>query len=215
MNVPKPQPPGPWRAIARDARLNAEEEAAKAEVVAAARAVPCPQPSEGPVLTPRERLVPYQSLVDRAGWRLRFTGDAAQARVEAFHPSRAAVMVTARVDRKALHAYVLEPGAKGVPRWRLASPGHVEYFLAHRMLPPGAQQRRVEKRCHCPKGGYPTDSWAKVVRTNLQIKNLYRRGLPAIEGKVYRCPDDPRVWHITRGGPGTRRALSRKGRPKA
>ncbi|MEV7289656.1 hypothetical protein AB0O01_34760 [Streptomyces sp. NPDC093252] len=215
MNVPKPRPPGPWRAIARDARLNPEEEAARAAVADLADTTPRHEVAEEPVLTPRQRLIPFQSLVDRAGWRLRFTESGVRARAEAFHhPTRAALMVTSRTDRKPIHAYVLEPRTRGLPTWMRTAPHHVEYFLAGRLLPPGAKRRPYKNRCTCPKGGYPTELWAKTVRTNLQIKNIYRRGLPATEGSVYRCPDDPRVWHITRRGPGNRRGVSRRGRSR-
>ncbi|WP_432169083.1 hypothetical protein [Streptomyces sp. 1222.5] len=203
MTVPVPRPPGAWKALARDALLNPEEKAARAAALAAPTE-PALDPAEDlgaemPKLTPEQRLIRFQALIDRAGWKMSFVFDADSARIEAFHPSRAAVMVTAKAGRDAVYSYVLIPKARGVPRWQVVRHAAIEHFLTHQTLPSGTRSFRVANLCHCTKQGrFPTEAYAKLARTDIQIRNTGRGRPPAPEGRVYRCPTDQRVWHVTR-----------------
>ncbi|MET9122988.1 hypothetical protein [Streptomyces sp. NPDC004528] len=201
MSAPAPRPPGAWRALARDACLNPEERAARDAVRALlpAKGVRGERPwTAAADLAPEQRLIRFQSLVDRAGWRPSFTFDDERARLEAFHPSRAAVMFTARFGRDRVNAYILRPADVGMPRWKSVGTTAVAHFLTHQTLPDGVRPHPVAKLCKCAKKGrFPTEEYAKIARTELQLRNR-RNGLPAVEGRVYRCPHDQRIWHVTR-----------------
>lgn len=191
---PIPKPPGPWRALARDAVLTAQEAAARDAALADRQhggdAAATPEPLQ------HERLIRFQSLADRAGWRVSFVRTADRARIEAFLEG-AAVMATAMPGRS-VHAYVLHPAGNRTPRWLATTPSAAEHFLEHLRLPQDAGRRRPDIKCQCKKEGrYPTEAWAKRALTNILINKELRQGRRATERRVYRCPADDRVWHIT------------------
>ncbi|MFF8406931.1 hypothetical protein ACF06P_35550 [Streptomyces sp. NPDC015684] len=150
-------------------------------------------------LSPEQRLIRFQALVDQAGWKMSFVFDGDSARIEAFHPSRAAVMVTARAGRDRVNAYVLPPAVRDLPRWLSVRAASVEFFLTHLTLPPGQRHHPVTWLCKCPKTGrFPTESWAKHFMTDIAIHEGLRRYRGSALRRAYLCPDDNRVWHVTR-----------------
>ncbi|HEY6117378.1 MAG TPA: hypothetical protein VI172_15610 [Candidatus Dormibacteraeota bacterium] len=199
MTAPIPRPPGPWRALARDAILTPQEAAARDAALAELQdkgvtAPAVPAVSETP---PHQRLTRIQSLADRSGWRVNLLRTAERARIEAFHPDGAAVMATAVPDRS-VHAYVLHPAGQRTPRWLATTPSAAEYFIEHLRLPEGAARRKPDSKCRCKKAGrFPTQAWAQRALTNILINKELRQGRRATERRVYRCPADDRVWHIT------------------
>ncbi|MFE2469738.1 hypothetical protein [Streptomyces mirabilis] len=199
MTTPIPRPPGPWRALARDARLNPEEAAARTIAIdecrrlADAASVPRWEPS------PHERLVRYQSIIDRSGWKVSFVRGDERARIEAFHPSGAAVMATAKAGRDCVNLYVLAAAPTEGVRWLHVSAGSFTYFLEHVALPEGTAGMRVPFLCRCAKSGrYPTEACARAVMVDVTIRRVLKRHSVQGERRAYRCPDDDRVWHLTR-----------------
>ncbi|MFF9310111.1 hypothetical protein ACF1BS_04285 [Streptomyces sp. NPDC014748] len=201
MTAPIPRPPGPWRAIARDGRLNPEEAAARAEVVAAHEAAaeePAPvQPvvEDAPLaLSPQQRIIPYEEMTLRAGgWRTYVTHDDERARLEGFHTSGAAVMVTAARGRP-VRAYVLPATQKNTPRWRAIHRADLAAFLFHRRV---VDPHFLGSRCKCEKRRYPTEAWAKAALVTITIRRVVRDHGVQSERRAYRCPDDDRAWHLT------------------
>ncbi|MFJ2719397.1 hypothetical protein [Streptomyces sp. NPDC087437] len=199
MTAPIPRPPGAWRALARDSHLNPEERAAR-DAVVAAQALADPPASTLPQLpavpdgaAPRKRLAPYQLLMDRTGWKARLTWSADQARLEAFQPDGAAVMVTAVRDAD-INTYVLPATQKAVPRWRLIHPSDLTAFLTRRQV---IDPRIPTSPCACGKRRYPTESRAKAAIVDVTIHRVVKRHGLQYERRAYRCPDDDRVWHLT------------------
>ncbi|MFB7596909.1 hypothetical protein [Streptomyces sp. NPDC056160] len=194
MTAPIPRPPGVWRAWARDDHLNPEEVAAR-DAVMAAYARPKPsQPPEPPVdARPDLRLGHYQSLINRAGWKVRSMAGENRARIEGFHRDGAAVMVTAVRGRK-VNAYVLPAARKRTPRWRAIHAADLDAFLLRRQV--NAPYIPTSK-CACGKRPYPTEAYAKAAIVDVTIRRVVKlRGLQH-ERRAYRCPDDDRVWHLT------------------
>ncbi|MEU9208523.1 hypothetical protein AB0D27_11355 [Streptomyces sp. NPDC048415] len=200
MSAPiRPKPPGPWRAIARDAVLNPEEAAARAAAIAEAQ-------RDGALVgavagrcakDPKQMLKPYVPILHRAGWRVRFTADEHRARIEAFHPDGAAVMLTAVPERGTL-AYVLYASTDYAPPWLATSPAAIEHFAQHRKLPPGGRRIKPGSKCDCgKKGRFPTEAWAKKALTDIRIKRALSQRRQGAERRAYRCPHDDRVWHLT------------------
>lgn len=202
MTAPIPRPPGPWRAWARDSRLNPAEAAARDEALAALTQPPEPPAEEPPTppddpvgRAPHDRLGPYQSLIARAGWKAHSHRAEDRARLEAFQPDGAAVMVTAVRGRKT-NAYVLPvaPAQKKTPRWRAINPGDLEAFLVCRQV---VAPRIPTCRCDCGKRRYPTETSAKAAIVDVTIRRVVREHHLQSERRAYRCPDDDRVWHLT------------------
>ena len=197
MSAPIPRPPGPWRAWARDDRLNPEEAAARAAVIAAHTPPPDPAPEPDPepaVDAPLEaRLRPYQSLLDQAGWKTRSAADEQRARIDAFHPDGAAVMVTVVRGRKT-NAYVLPAAQKKTPRWRAINAGDLEVFLTRRQV---IAPRIPTSQCDCGKRRYPTEALASAAIVDVTIRRVLKQHRSQSERRAYRCPDDDRVWHLT------------------
>jgi hypothetical protein len=200
MNTPIPRPPGPWRALARDAHLNPEEAAARTAALDECHrpAGTEPVPLRG-LATPHSRLIRYQSEIDRAGWKVTFVRDTERARIEGFHPSGAAVMATAKAGRDYANLYVLPAAPTARTRWLRVSNGCFAYFLEHLTLPAGVRGFRVPFICRCRKTGrYPTEAVAGAVMVDIRIKRVLKAHSAQVERRAYRCPDDDRVWHLTR-----------------
>ncbi|MEU4168902.1 hypothetical protein AB0F46_18745 [Streptomyces sp. NPDC026665] len=197
MNAPIPRPPGPWRALARDAHLNPEEAAARAAALDECHRVAGSEPLQPPA-APHTRLIRYQSEVDRAGWKGSFVKDTERSRIEGFHPTGAAVMATARAGRDYVNLYVLPANPTGRTRWVSVSNGSFAYFLEHLALPARVRGFRVPYLCRCRKTGrYPTEAVAGAVMVDIKIKRVLKAHSTQVERRAYRCPDDDRVWHLT------------------
>lgn len=196
MSAPTPQPPGAWRALAREALLNPEERAAKARALAEL-AEPARPPEETPELPssapPELRLSPYQSLIDRAGWKLRAAVTEKRARIEAFHPSGAAVMVTAALGRH-VNVYVLPAAEKNIPSWRVIHRTDLEIFLSTRSI---RSPYTPTCLCNCDKRRYPTEDYAKTAKFEVNLRRVVKEHGAMGERRAYRCEDDDRVWHLT------------------
>ncbi|WP_435601318.1 hypothetical protein [Streptomyces sp. C10-9-1] len=176
-------------AVARDEVLNAEEAAVRAAGFALRDAGPA---------SPGVLLRPYQSLMDRAGWRTRITEVEGRALLESVHPSGALVLVTAALDRgNRVHRYVLHAGGRKTPSWRQVNREGLEYFARYRTLGHGCCAHVVQPLCRCEKRRYPSEARAKKSLLDIMLNKELRRGRRATETRVYRCPDDDRVWHIT------------------
>lgn len=207
MSVPTPRPPGPWRAIARDNQLNPEEKAVRDATLADLQtptAPPTPLPEIPPPSvddSPELRLRLYQSLIDQAGWKMRASVTEERARLEAFHPSGAAAMVTAARGRP-VNAYALPATEKNTPRWRVIHHADLELFL----------QKQSFRGCHtptclctCGKQPYPTQRHAKEAVLEVTLRRVVREHGVQGERWFYRCPDDDRVWHLTSRAPRSRK----------
>ncbi|MGP4085470.1 hypothetical protein [Streptomyces sp. KR55] len=203
MSAPIPRPPGLWRALARDGLLNPEEAAARAAVIAehAAR-VTAAEAEAGsaepkPALPPRERLVPYEELLERAGWRIVVTATDERARLEAFHRD-AVIMVTASLGgASGARRYVLPAAGRGTPHWRPVNLAGLEHFAATLQLPPKTKRVRLTSKCTCDKRRYPSEAIAKDAIVEVTIKRVVKMHTLQSERRAYRCPDDDRVWHLT------------------
>ncbi|MFJ6841373.1 hypothetical protein ACIQRE_01740 [Streptomyces griseoluteus] len=136
-------------------------------------------------------------MLQRAGWRVRFTADADRARIEALYSDGAAVMLTA-VRGRGINAYVLHAAVRRPPRWLGIALTHLDHFAEHRQLPHTARRWELTSKCRCGKRGrFPTEAWAKKILTDIKIRKELRLMQHASERRVYRCPDDDRRWHIT------------------
>lgn len=199
MSVPaKPKPPGLWRALAREACLNPEEAAARAAVVAEHERLAAEStPPSTPPSTPRERIAQFEPMLRRTGWQVRFHATDDRARIEASHVDGSAVMVT--VGRGRRKYFLLERAGTGTPYWLSVNLSVLEHFAEHRQLPPeGAAVRRPTPKCQCGKSGmYPTEQYAKDAIVEVTVRRVLHEKGRQSERRVYRCPDDDRVWHIT------------------
>ncbi|MCI3277504.1 hypothetical protein [Streptomyces cylindrosporus] len=200
MTAPIPRPPGLWRAIARDHVLNPEEAATRATVLADLTqptepppAQPTPPQEDVDEQPPRLRLSPYQSLIDRSGWKPFLTHTEDRARLEGFQPDGAAVIAIA-VRGEKTKAYVLPAAPKRQPRWRAIAPADLgEFLTGRRVIAP----RPPASNCSCEKRRYPTEARAKAAIVDVTIRRVVKlRGLQS-ERRAYRCPDDDLTWHLT------------------
>lgn len=152
-------------------------------------------------LSPGERLLPYQDLLQAQGWTIRLKYIGHRARLEAFHPDGAAVMATAVRDtggqRRRNAFYVLHAPEQGVEFWIAVRKPAFEHFAASRSLPVGTRTVKVPSRCRCGKTQFATHRRGKDVMHQVQDRQSEAgEGQPV--GRVYRCPDDDRSWHLTR-----------------
>lgn len=193
MSAAIPQPPGAWRALARDALLNPEERATKERVLAELAEPAAETPELPSSAVPELRLSPYQSLIDRAGWKLRAAVTEQRARIEAFHPSGAAVMVTAARGRR-IYVYVLPAAEKNIPSWRVIHRADLERFLRTRNI---SGPHTPTCLCSCDKRRYPTEAYAKTTKFEVNLRRVVREHGAMGERRAYRCEDDDRVWHLT------------------
>lgn len=188
---PRPQPPGPVfllsRALARDNRLTPQEQVAQDSVPPPVR----PQPA---IPTPGELLVGYAPMLEAAGWETEYSDHPLRARLEAYHPTGAEVMITADLRRpphaKRRHIYVLD--APGTGRWVRIPLIYLEYYARHRVLPPGAKASVFRRtKCTCDKSRYPTRRAARRALDEVRAR------VGRTERRLYRCEADDRVWHLT------------------
>lgn len=152
-------------------------------------------------LSPVERLLPYQDLLQAQGWTIRLKCIGHRARLEAFHPDGATVMATAVRDisgqRRRNAFYVLHAPGQGVEFWIAVRKPAFEHFAASRSLPAGTRTVKVPSRCRCGKTRFATHRRGKDVMHQVQDRQSEAgEGQPV--GRVYRCPDDDRAWHLTR-----------------
>lgn len=159
-----------------------------------------------PRLTPRERVARWEPALTQHGWIVTVTHTDERARLEATHPSGAAVMVTSgRAGRQGANGttklYVL-PGHHNVPAWiGVRRPG-LEEFIRSRIVT--GYRKRVQSKCQCltragrRKVRYVTDARATHAMAEARRQRL-EEGQPAdtVECRTYRCPDDDRVWHVS------------------
>jgi hypothetical protein len=195
MSTPIPRPPGLWHALARDAALNPAEQAARDTVIAAHTDHP-PAAAVPGGSVPLQRLAPYQVLIERAGWRLQTDTAGGRARVEGFHPSGAAALVTAGRDG-VVKAYVLPAARKNTPCWSEIHPMALAHWLRHRTLTESDVPRRPRSRCACRKRRYPSEAYAARSLVDATIRRVVKRHGRQKECRAYRCPDDDLVWHLT------------------
>ena len=179
------------RALARDGQLNPEERIQRDNValnLAQKRNPPRPVPPPG------KQVAAYKKRLEQAGWQTKLFTHPLRGRLEGFHPSGAAVMLTA--DRRRTSAprkvipYLLPPGKT---RWYKTDLASLEDFIVCLKLPPRAKNILVGTKCHCPKIRYPTLAAAAAainVATSTQITQRAAR-------RCYRCEADDRVWHLT------------------
>lgn len=201
---PRPRPPGLAfhfsRALARESRLTPAEQEAKDSVEphasAARQQVVEPRTSatheQGESVPLEERLVAFQRMLEKSGWKLVLTSHPLRARLEAFHPFGATVMITADSRRpghcRKINIYFLGLGAT---TWRKCGKKYLEYVIAYAKKPRRTHFPRVESKCRCnKKGRYPTQAAATAVSDEIARLN---RG----ELRAYRCDADDRVWHLT------------------
>ncbi|MFD4392641.1 hypothetical protein [Streptomyces sp. NPDC058495] len=141
-------------------------------------------------------------MLEEAGWRVETDVHTVRARLEAFHPSGAVVMITSDV-RSSVHgkirAYFLRPPGTGW--WRRLRTRDVEHFAQHVSLPPGAPDQPLvggrSSKCRCGKMQYPTAARAAAALEDVAVvRSAEEEGRPP-ETRYYRCEADDRVWHLT------------------
>ncbi|MFF8412885.1 hypothetical protein [Streptomyces omiyaensis] len=195
--IPRPnpgKPPAPVdplqsaiaRSITRDCHLTPDEAEAWQQSRAQSK-----MPKEN-----AERFGPYLPLLRRFRWRIETAGEG--HRLEAVHRSGARVMLTTRRDdRYGVRRYVLSvPGEKSL-RWRQVSSAALAEFLRTRRLPAGTPVRIPPTICHCKKRRYVSEYDALQYLVEAKLRRNLHRERRRRECRVYRCPTDPRVWHLT------------------
>ncbi|MEV1042368.1 hypothetical protein AB0J01_38000 [Streptomyces sp. NPDC050204] len=185
---PRPSPPGRAldlsRALVRENRLTPEEQTARDSVM-----VLVPRP---PALTPGERVAPFVPLLQAQGWRTEITDHALRARLEAFHPCGAVIMITADTRRRASTGlYVLRP-TEG--NWRKIHTSTLTHFARTLTLPPEGRFPIVPSKCRCLKASFPTGATAAARLAEIAATAAPDTARPV---RHYRCDADDRVWHLT------------------
>ncbi|MFE4658120.1 hypothetical protein ACFRFJ_15725 [Streptomyces hydrogenans] len=186
---PPPAPPDPLasafaRAITRDCHLTAAEAEAW-------------QQSRAESKTPKDTTRPFDAylpLLRRFHWRIETGGD---HRLEAVHRSGARIMLTTRRDRYGVRRYVLLPPGEKSPRWHQVSSEAVTEFIRVRRLPRGTAARIPHTVCHCKKRRYVSEYTALQYLVEAKLLRHLHRDRKRRECRAYRCPTDPRVWHLT------------------
>lgn len=157
-----------------------------------------------PPATPHDRVAAYGPLLTENGWTIQIEHTAERARLDAEHPSGAAVMVTAGVAGRSGHdgrirRYALHPGNVSPQPWLSVRGAWFEKFVRTRKT----QGRRVLSKCRCktgdghPKHRHPTERRATDVLLTARIRRAVSGQARRAECRVYRCPDDDRVWHLS------------------
>lgn len=157
--------------------------------------------------TPRERVTPWEALLHQHGWTVDTTHTEQRVRIDATHPSGAAVMVTAGTAGRTAsngrsHFYVLETSLRQAPVWLSVRAPGLKEFAATRVV--SGYKRRVESKCRCRtqagnrKVSYATEARAKQVLVETRIQRaLSRREDGKVEQRAYPCPMDDRAWHLS------------------
>jgi hypothetical protein len=157
-----------------------------------------------PKLTPLERVTQWEPVLTSHGWTVHITYTPERARLEATHPSGAAVMVTSgiagRTGSGSTQRYALQSTDKPLP-WFGVGNGVLETFIATRILTGG--KRRVTSKCQCrtkagrPKVRYTTE--VRAVRAMAEARRQRARNgqEETAECRAYRCPADDRAWHTS------------------
>ncbi|MFD8777576.1 hypothetical protein [Streptomyces sp. NPDC059916] len=149
-------------------------------------------------LTPRERVEEWAPLLREHGWRVQISATMARARLDAFHPSGAVVMVTAgsvgrRRSEKA-YLYVLKPPNSSPKGWLAVNRGPFGEFVRTGTVRSG---RWVTSKCGCQKLRHATEARAEAALLDTKIRRTLHHQERRNECRVYRCPDDDRAWHLT------------------
>jgi hypothetical protein len=158
-----------------------------------------------PKLTPRERVAQREPLLTEHGWTVHITATEQRARLEATHPSGAAVMVTSGQAGRASGSgnsrfYVLRP-TDGPGVWLGVRLGGFEEFV--RTLAVTKYKRRLDTKCQCRSGfgksktRYTTQMRAQKAMEEARRHRAREGETDGVECRTYRCPDDDRVWHTS------------------
>ncbi|MEV7871483.1 hypothetical protein AB0P17_36535 [Streptomyces sp. NPDC088124] len=185
------------RALRRDNLLNPAEAAVWAETAdALARTRRRRAPARGAALTLlRASVEAHRPRLVAAGWTADVAVGAGRARLEGGRPGGAAVMLTAtpRRDGVILRRYVLH--ADGAD-WFVVGARGFEYFVDHRYLPGGAARQTYVPACRCGLVQFAEEQRAAARLLEIKIRRARQRtGSPR---RPYRCPDDDRVWHLSK-----------------
>lgn len=170
-----------FRALRRDGQPNPEE-------LAALR-------PQGCRLSPVDRVSRSREVLVRNGWTVEIAGHPLRARLEATHPSGAAVMITADMRRPddRIKMYLLRPPGRG--HWQRLRAGMLP-LAAERPERCGVTMGRPESKCRCGKAKYPTAIRAAEELDRARAKRL-AKGQQRTEKRYYRCEYDDRAWHLT------------------
>lgn len=157
-----------------------------------------------PAWSPRERVARWEPALTQHGWTVHVTATDTRARLDAFHPGGAAVMVTAgiagRNGSSRVNLYALNPPAAGSNAWLAVKPTALEAFVisAQRVVGP-----RVPSKCQCRTGAgrrktrYATERRAKAALLDTAISRELHHRVRRAECRAYQCPTDDRVWHLS------------------
>ncbi|MFH9728681.1 hypothetical protein ACH4M4_37955 [Streptomyces sp. NPDC017254] len=175
------------RALLRDERLTSEERAARDSA----------RPQRTP---PSEQILAFDPLLRAAGWEVEVSTHPLRTRLDAFHSSGAAVMITAdlrrRSNRGSASVYILH--APGSGSWRRLRSVHLAHFATHLHLPPDVRDHVVRaSKCHCGKVQHPTAARAASALAQVAAKRVAEGAPRPPERRYYRCEADDRVWHLT------------------
>ncbi|MEU7121535.1 hypothetical protein [Streptomyces zaomyceticus] len=175
------------RALLREERLTPEERAAR-------------DSARPQLLPPDEQLLAFDPLLRAAGWEVEVSAHPLRTRLDAFHSSGAAVMITAdrrrRSNRGSASIYILHPPGSGA--WRRLRSVHLAHFATHLHLPPDVRDHVVRvSKCHCKKVQHPTAARAAAALAQVAAKRAVEGDARPPERRYYRCEADDRVWHLT------------------
>lgn len=158
-----------------------------------------------PRLTPRERVAKWEPLLAAHGWAVQITHTDERARLEAEHPSGSTLMITSgRAGREGANGttklYVL-PNTHARSGWLGVRRAGMEEFIRTQTV--AGSRKRVPSKCQCRTGaGRPKVRYATLPRATRALEEA--RAQRAREGqadkaecRIYRCPDDDRVWHTS------------------
>lgn len=161
-------------------------------------------PTPTPTPVPLERVAKWEPILTSHGWTVHITHTPDRARLEATHPSGAAVMVTSgiagRTTTGSTQMYALQSTDKPLP-WFGVGKAALEAFIATRVMTGG--RRRVTSKCQCrSRAGRPKVRYAAEVRAVRAVAEARRQRARTGQGetaecRTYRCPADDRVWHTS------------------
>lgn len=157
-----------------------------------------------PALTPHERVTHWEPALTQHGWTVSITATHTRARLDAFHPGGAAVMVTAGIAGRAgssrVNLYALNPPSVGRQSWLGVKASVLEEFVRS---PKTVSGRHIPSKCHCRssagrrKTRYATERLAKAALLDTVISRELHHQARRAECRAYQCPTDDRVWHLS------------------
>jgi hypothetical protein len=190
------------QAIARDNELNRSERTAQGEAVPLTVMLGLPAvPDDAPLI---DHVNVYKPLLVKNGWEAETSGHPVRVRLEAFHASGAAMMITADVRRNKsqkgrINLYLLRPPGDG--QWYKIVPQMLLDVARNPSLPQGIKKWEISTKCQCGKVRHPTHIRAAAALAEVQAKHPGDRR----EERFYRCEADDRVWHLTKKAAGYER----------